>query len=250
MKIPALVFVILLSVATAVGAQDYMAQYSRGSLAVGIGNCDEGETLLQEAVKLNPKDDFRKNYFPHFYLAVCALNRNDLELAKKLSKQAEGSGISFSPLAKEYSKFKSQLQAKLKEPVKQQKTVLAVVVNSENPLKDISLEDLRKIYTGEMRKWENGSPVVPVMGPEGSAENRAFLSTVCSTDEKGLKTLWTSQKGVPPSMIEKNEWILRFVFSNPGAIAFHPSDASMQQVKVIRVDGKEPTDPEYPLASP
>lgn len=248
MKIPAQGFVILFCAVTAVGAQDYIAQYSRGSLAVGIGNCDEGETLLQEAIKLNPKDDFRKNYFPHFYLAVCALNRNDLELAKKLSKQAEGAGISFSPLAKEYSKFKGQLQAKFKEP-KQLRMVLAVVVNSENPLKDISLEDLRKIYTGEKKTWENGSPVVPVMGPEGSTENRTFLSTVCSTDEKGLKTLWTSLKAAPPSMIEKNEWILRFVFTNPGAIAFYPSDASMQQVKVIRVEGKEPTDPAYPVAS-
>ena len=249
MKILAPVFVLWLAAGTALEAQDYMERYGRGALAVGLGNCDEGETLLQEAVKINPKDDFRKNYFPHYYLAECALNRNDLELAKKLAKQAEGSGISFSALAKDYSRFKSKLQAKLKEP-KQEKMVLAVVVNSENSLKDISLEDLRKIYTGEKKTWDNGSAVVPLMGPEGSAENRAFLSTVCNTDEKGLAGLWTSLKLSPPARIEKNEWILRYVFSNAGAIAFYPGNASLQQVKVIRVDGKEPSDPAYPIALP
>ena len=248
MKIVVLVFVLFPLIGGMLGAQDYMDQYNRGSLAVGIGNCDEGEALLQEAIKANSKDDFRKNYFPHYYLAVCAMNRNDLELAQKLSKQAAGSGIAFSSLAKEYSKFKSQLEAKLKAP-REQATMLAVVVNTENAVQDITLEDLRKIYTGEKRTWGDGTSIVPVMGPEGSPENRSFLSALGNLDEKGIKAAWETLKLTPPSRIEKNEWVLRYVFSNPGAIAFCPTSGAMQQVKVVRVEGKEPSDPAYPISA-
>lgn len=246
MKILAVVFVFVFSFSAFIRAADYLDDYNRGSLAIQLGNCDEGEPLIQQALKVNSKGDFRKNYFPQYFLAVCAMSRNDLDAAQKLSKQAEGSGISFSSMAKEYAKFKTQLQARLKEP-KSQKLVLAVVVNSENSISDITRQDLCKIYRGERKTWDNGTPIVPVLGPAGSAENRAFLSSICGLDEKALNALWQAQNATPPSMIEKKEWILRFVFSNPGAIAFYPVDGSTQQVKVINVDGKQASDASYPI---
>lgn len=247
MKWLAPIFVLLFACLTPALAQDYMDSYNRGSLAVQLGNCAEGESLLQDALKINPKGDFRKNYFPHYYLAICAVEHNDMEAAKKYSKQAEGSGISFSSLAKDYSKFKSQLQQRLKEP-KQEKLVLAVVVNTENSIDNITLEDLRKIYKGEKKTWDNGTTIIPVLGPEGSRENSVFLQLVSGTDEKGLQELWKAQKATPPARIEKNEWILRFVFSNPGAIAFFPATGTMQQVKAIKVDGRQSADPDYSIA--
>src|SRR5262249_1370168 len=155
--------------------------------------------------------------------------RNDLEAAKKYCKMAEGSGISFSSLAKDYSKFKSQLDQKMKAP-QQQKLTLAVVVNTENPIDNITLDDLRKIFKGEKKTWDNGTAAVPVLGPEGSQENSVFLQLVCGSDEKGLNEGWKALKETPPTRIEKNEWILRFVFSNPGAVAFYPAGGAMQQV--------------------
>jgi hypothetical protein len=108
------------------------------------------------------------------------------------------------------------------------------------------MDDLRKIYTGEKKSWADGSTVIPVLGPEGSEENRAFLTLVCGMDEKALIELWKSKNATPPSRVEQKEWILRFVFTNPGAIAFYPS-ASVQQVKAILVDGKESSDSSYPV---
>ena len=31
---------------------------------------------------------------------------------------------------------------------------IAVIVNKENPLEDISLEQLEKIYTGKIKEWQ------------------------------------------------------------------------------------------------
>src|SRR6187549_2297286 len=112
MKIVFVIFIISLGLGQVAFCDDYLDIYSRGSLAVQLGNCTEGEQLLQEALKINPKGDPRRNYYPHYFLAICALQRGELEQAQKLSKQAEGSGISFSSLAKEYSKFKKDLQAR------------------------------------------------------------------------------------------------------------------------------------------
>ena len=246
MKIHRVIFVLILAWASNVSGQDYLEIYSRGSLAVQLANCVEGEQLLNEALKLKSKGDMKRNYFPHYYLAVCALERDDLEAAKTLGKQAEGSGISFSALAKDYSKFKSKLQAKLKEP-KQQKLVLVVVVNTENKVKNLSTEQLQQIFRGEMKTWEDGTPIIPVLAPQGSTENRVFLAAMGNMDEKTLAALYETAKTTPPTMIEKNEWILRYVFSNPGAIAFYPNSSSLQQVKVITVDGKNPTDNGYPI---
>lgn len=227
---------------------DYMDQYNRGSLAIQLGNCEEGEPLMQEVLKINSKGDFRKNYFPQYYLAVCALNRDEPQEAQKLAKQAEGGGIAFSGLAKEYSKFKTQLQAKLKES-KSGKMVLVVIVHPDNAVNDITREKLCRIYKGEEKTWEDGVAIQPALYAASSSENRIFLKSVCAMDEKAIIDLWQNQDKTPPSAIEKTEWILRFVFSNPGAIAFYPAGAAAKQVKVIRVEGKESTDPAYPISA-
>lgn len=242
------VFLVWILCAAPAFGVDYLDQYNHGSLAIQLGNCDEGEPLVQEALKINSKGDFRKNYFPQYFLAICAMNRDELVEAQKLGKQAEGSGIAFSGLAKNYSKFKADLQAKLKES-KSGKMVLMVAVHSANAITDISKEKLCLIYKGEEKTWEDGAAIQPALYAASSAENRAFLKSVCGIDEKAMMESWQAHNQNPPPRIEKTEWILRFVFSNPGSIAFFPAGSDAKQVKVIRVDGKESSDPGYPISN-
>lgn len=35
---------------------------------------------------------------------------------------------------------------------------IAVIVNEENPLEDISLADLKRVYTGEIEEWQELNP--------------------------------------------------------------------------------------------
>lgn len=229
-------------------SQDYYDYYQKGALAIELGNCNEGDALIREALKLKPKGDMRKDYFPHYYLAICALERNSLEEAQKFAKQAEGSGISFSARARNYATFKKQLQAKLKEPP-QPAMELVVLVNSANSIENLSIDELCNIYKGEKRKWNDGADVIPVLLAKGSAENKFFISKVCGITEKDIFEKWENIPGGSNMLVVVNnsESALKYLQDHPGAIAFHSRTQQVEQTRAITVDGKKPDQDGYPL---
>jgi len=226
---------------TAYAADDYLTSYQKGAYLVESNDCANGKPLIQEAMKVAPRGNAQKSYFPTYYLAICSLQENDLDSAEKYLKQAEAAGIYFSGMAKDFKTLKDQLKAKQKEPHKQ-KIALIVVVNPANPITDISMSDLGKIYKGEKQTWADNSRIVPVLDPANSAENQEFLSIVCQMDEKKLLDLWQGQQfnGTKlPVVVANKEWILRYIYGNAGAIAFYTQIPPNPQVKIITVDGKD-----------
>src|SRR5262249_49577092 len=195
---------------TAYAADDYLTSYQKGAYLVESNDCANGKPLIQEAMKVAPRGNAQKSYFPSYYLAICSLQENDLDSAEKYLKQAEAAGIYFSGMAKDFKTLKDQLKAKQKEPHKQ-KIPLIVVVNPTNPITDISMSDLNKIYKGEKQTWADNSRIIPVLGPAKSAENQEFLSIVCQMDEKKILDLWQGQQfnGTKlPVVVDNKDWIL------------------------------------------
>lgn len=112
---------------------------------------------------------------------------------------------------------------------------IAVVIDSENALTDISREDLVKIYTGEVTNWKdlggNDEPVVVVGREAGSGTRSAFEELLEIEDA----CKYANELDSTGAVIAK-------VASTPGAIGYASLDALDGTVVALAVDGVDATE--------
>jgi phosphate transport system substrate-binding protein len=129
---------------------------------------------------------------------------------------------------------------------------LAIVVNKSNPLNELSLADLRKIYRGQRGRWSNGRRVTLVMRDPGTPEREAILRSLYGIEEEEyrrgfLQSIFTGEASDAPKMLATPNGVLRFVFNVPGAIGYVRASEVDASVKTLRVDGRLPGDAGYRL---
>ncbi len=129
---------------------------------------------------------------------------------------------------------------------------LAVVSNKANALAGIAMPDLVKISKGQTNRWPDGKSVTFVMRAPASPEMRVFLEKVYELSESEVKELVTTanhgRMGHPAIMIvDSDEELVNKVASLPGAIGVVDVYAINSSVSVVKVGGKLPLEPGYPL---
>ena len=132
---------------------------------------------------------------------------------------------------------------------------LAIVVNRSNPMSEISLADLRKLYRGQRSRWSNGRRVTLVMRDPGTPEREAILQTLYGVDEdeyrRGfLQAVFSGEAIGAPRVLASPNGVLRFVFNVPGAIGYVRVSEVDATVKTLRVDGRLPGEAGYRLEVP
>lgn len=132
------------------------------------------------------------------------------------------------------------------------KDSLAIVVNRENPLENISMTELRSVFLGERTHWPNGRRITLVMMEPGQPERETLVRDVCRMSESDLRRrylqgLLTGEVQVSPKTLASPVGVRKFVFNVPGAIGYlRPEDAD-ETVKILRIDGHLPGEAEYRL---
>ena len=128
---------------------------------------------------------------------------------------------------------------------------IAVVVGSRNPSSNLSLSELRKIFSGEKRSWPDGTKVRLISRAPGTVERSALLRLLAKSEAE-YKQYWTgkiyqgeaeSEPLVLPSVGMQKEALTAF----PGAIALFDKVDVKPGMKVLKIDGKLPEDSGYPL---
>ena len=119
----------------------------------------------------------------------------------------------------------------------------------------LSTADLRKMLTGDRLTWPDSSTAVVVEQPEDSATQQRMLRTLLRTTPAGYKRqlleLQFQGRDLPAiKVLNSDETALKFVWNVPGAVAV--VDAALaasapSRVKILRLDGKLPGEPGYPL---
>ena len=132
---------------------------------------------------------------------------------------------------------------------------LAIVVNITNPVENLSLSELRQVFLGERSHWPNGRRITLVMMEPGQFERKALIREVCQMNEKDfsrhfLHGVFTGEVFVSPKTLASPVGVRKFVFNVPGAIGYVRASDVDSSVKVIRVDGRLPSDKEYGLRIP
>ena len=122
-----------------------------------------------------------------------------------------------------------------------QEPLFVVIVNKANPVKAMTVAELRRIFMKQTRMWPHAESVVPVDWDATSPVREAFSRQVMARSVREMGDYWVQQgvtQGlVPPSTQRSTRAILRFVSSVPGAIAYAPAGEVDDTVAVVKLTG-------------
>jgi len=129
---------------------------------------------------------------------------------------------------------------------------LAVVSNKTNSLSAITLPDLAKVCKGQTGHWPDGKSVTFVMRNPSAPEMKFFLEKVYELPESQVKDVIAAanrgRAGHPAVMIvDSDEDLVNKVASIPGAVGIVDVYAINSSVAVVKLAGKLPLEPGYPL---
>jgi hypothetical protein len=129
---------------------------------------------------------------------------------------------------------------------------IAVVVNADTPVADLSLSEVRKVLLGERQYWNSKLPVVLLIRAPMARERDVVLRVIYQMSEAQFKQYWVAkifraEATTPPRMVYSNDMQYELLTALPGAIAFVDSRNVRPGEKVLRVDGHLPGDKDYPL---
>jgi hypothetical protein len=132
----------------------------------------------------------------------------------------------------------------------QKPNVLAVIVNRNNPVGDLSIQDLRRILLGERLFWKGSQRIVLLLPNVGTPEREATLRLL-GMEESAYKKYWSekaSSAGVDAAPVSAaSGFAVNVVATTADAIAMVLISDVKSSVKVINLDGHSPADPAYPL---
>ncbi len=129
---------------------------------------------------------------------------------------------------------------------------VAVVVNSDTPVSDLSLSEVRKVFLGDRQYWNSKLPVVLLMRAPVARERDVVLRVIYQMSEEQYKQYWVAkvyraEVTVAPKVVYSGDMQYELVSAMPGAIALVDTRNIHPGVKVVRVDGMLPGDKGYPL---
>lgn len=129
---------------------------------------------------------------------------------------------------------------------------MAVVVNSSTPVEELSLTEVRKVFRGDRQYWSKDVPVVLLIRAPRSRERDVILKTLYNMSEAQFKQYWIAkifraEATTTPKIVYSNGMAVELVSVIPGAIAFLPEKEVTPQLKVVKIDGRMPGQPGYPL---
>ena len=120
---------------------------------------------------------------------------------------------------------------------------MAVVVNKDNNVENVTAVHLSRILRSEVKKWPDGKAVVLVLHRDSEGENETLQRLNKMTADE-LKALIAAHKD-SIVMADSDAEVLKIVQSIPGAIGLVDVRSVDNTINVVRVDGKLPMESGY-----
>ncbi len=112
---------------------------------------------------------------------------------------------------------------------------IAVIVNPENPVTELTLQQISDIYSGKLTNWNEvggeDRPIVKLSRETNSGTHVYFLETVLRLGDKEDKTLFSMDTLLLPS----SEGIISEVRDNPNAIGYDGLGYVPNDLKMIAI---------------
>ena len=114
------------------------------------------------------------------------------------------------------------------------KDAITIIVNPNNPIDDLSMDQVRSVFSGKVRNWKElgglPRPIVLVNREEGSGTRESFQKFVMEKEEISLDSLVQNTNGA----------IRQVVSNDPNAIGYLSLGLVNDQVKALKISGVEP----------
>lgn len=112
---------------------------------------------------------------------------------------------------------------------------LAIVVNRANPVGSLSVEQIRGIFSGHIRRWKEvggaDEPIRVISREESSGTRDCFVHLVMRDERISREALVQESSGAVKELVQ----------GNPEAIGYISLGLVGKELKALRVDGVEPT---------
>ena len=112
---------------------------------------------------------------------------------------------------------------------------IAIIVHPDNPVADLSIETIAKIYTGEITNWKDVSSnngEIVLIGREANSGTRDGFESITDTEDKCKYRQECTSTGD----------VITAVSSNPNAIGYASLASVKDSVKAVSVDGVTPSE--------
>jgi hypothetical protein len=130
----------------------------------------------------------------------------------------------------------------------------AVIVNRDVPVSNLSVTELRKIYLGDKQFWKPSMRIVPLIRTPVTRERAAVVWTVCKMTEADFNRHWIgkmmrAESTSSPRQFSTNPAAVNLVNNLAGAIAIVNATQLPESdgIRILKIDGKVPGDPDYAL---
>jgi ABC-type phosphate transport system substrate-binding protein len=134
---------------------------------------------------------------------------------------------------------------------------IVVIVNAANPVENLTVGELKKLFMSDRSKWDTGKSVAPVMVVAGAPERTAFLKAVCGMSDADfskyfMQAAFAGKSATPPKEVGSAAAVKAFVGGSPGGIGFVKAgdfhgDGSDGSVKAVKIEGAAASDSGYKL---
>jgi len=120
---------------------------------------------------------------------------------------------------------------------------LAVIVDKDNTVSNVTNVHLAKIFRSELKKWPDGKDIVIVLHKDAPGEMLTLERLTKMSDHELRTRIAAHGNGI--TQVDSDADVLKFVGSMPGAVGLVDVREINDRVKVVKVDGKLPLETGY-----
>lgn len=129
---------------------------------------------------------------------------------------------------------------------------VALIANKGSSVTSVTMAELSKICRAQTPRWPDGKAVTVIVRDPGSPDMKVVLEKIYSMTPAAVNELITTanhERGSHPAVIvvSTDEDLVHKVAATPGAVGLVDVYAINSSVDVMKVGGKLPFEPGYPL---
>lgn len=124
---------------------------------------------------------------------------------------------------------------------------IAVVINKENSVDELTRQELARIYRGDRETWPDGQKIIAINQAIGSEVRRRFYATILGAGPAEKFFVPGTPLPFHTMSFKSDVAIRKFVGNTSSAIGYLPLSQVHGPVKILRIDKQMPGATGYPL---
>lgn len=131
-------------------------------------------------------------------------------------------------------------------------SAVAIVVNPQTPVDNLTLAEVRKVFLGERQFWPSNMRITLLVRAPVAHERDVLLKKIYQMSESQFKQYWIAkvfraEVTSGPKIVFSTAMTNELAAAIPGAIGSTLADQPLAGLKVLHIDGKLPGESGYPL---